>query len=234
MNQAKKVREAVMTRILCYFVVIASVTVLGLGTPAHAQDEPDRLRGVITEVDGATMVMETTDGKTIHLGIPDYITVFSLTEARFEDLEFGAYIGAANVQLTGERHSPFIRDSASWLHEGFELRIIDEDIRGIALGHTPWDLPNRSTEASVAETSMTHGWIDDIELRTVMIKYGPTPEEETDVEFNEEVPVVRMAIGESDLIKPGVRVLVGAQNDEDDNYVAVFAFIGVNGVVPGM
>lgn len=223
-----------MVRTLFYFVVIASVIVLGLETPAHAQDEPDRLRGVITEVDDSTMVLETNDGKIIRLGIPDYITVFSLTKARFEDLEFGAYVGAANVQLTDERYSPFIRDSASWLHEGFELRIIDEEIRGIALGHTLWDLPPRSTKESVTETSMTHGWIDDIELRVVMIKYGPTAEEETDVEFTEDVPVVRMAIGERDLIKPGASVLVGAQNDEDDTYVAVFAFVGVNGVVPRM
>ena len=50
----------------------------------------------------------------------------------------------------------------SWLHLGYELRIFDEQLRGLALGHTKWDL--------TAESVMTHGWVDDLEVRVLSIK----------------------------------------------------------------
>src|SRR6266513_418453 len=55
-----------------------------------------------------------------------------------------------------------------------ELRIIDEKLRGIALGHRKWDL--------LPDSVIAHGWVDDMEERVMSIKYGPTEQEETDVQ----------------------------------------------------
>ena len=79
---------------------------------------------------------------------------------------------------------------------------------------------------------ITHGWIDDLEDRVLSIKYGPTDQEETDVEISRDTPVLRMSLGDKTLVKAGARVLVGAQKAADGGYAAVFVFVGKDGVVP--
>ncbi len=214
-----------MIRALCRYVVIASVIVLALGMPARAQDaEPDHIRGQITSVEDSSLVVETVDGKTLRLEITDDLTVISLAKGRFTDVDFGTYVGSVAVRL--DKYSPIIRDSAVWLHRGFELRIIDEQLRGIALGEKPWDLAPGAI--------ISHGWVDDLEIRVLSIKWGPTDYDETDVEIPPDAPVHRMSLGNRNLIKTGAHVFVGAQKEAGDRYVAVFVFVGKDGIVPAL
>lgn len=270
-----------MIRAICFHVMLASVVVAGLVTPALAQDatpersgtpapaqqnvapeqsgtpapapgaaidrktrsqakdanadahtpkpvkddaEPDHFRGVITKVDGSSVVVKTRDGKTINLRISDDLTVISLTKGSYTAIDFGVYVGAVAVRM--DEYSPIVRDSLSWLHKGFELRIIDEELRGIAVGHKKWDL--------TPDSIIAHGWIDDIEGRVVSIKWGPTELEETDVETPRGAPVLKMGLGDRSLIKPGANVLAGAQKGTDGKYMAVFIFVGQDGIVPPM
>jgi hypothetical protein len=193
-------------------------------TPKPTQDaaEPDHIRGQITTVNGSKIDLQTANGQTVQLELSNNLTVIVLTKGSFTAVDFGIYVGSAAVRL--EAYSPIVRDSLSWLHKGFELRIIDEKLRGIALGHKKWDL---TPDAIIA-----HGWIDDIEGRTLSIKWGPTEIEETDVEIPRDVPVLKMLLGDSSLIKPGVRVLAGAQKGANGGYTAVYMFVGKDGIVP--
>jgi hypothetical protein len=168
--------------------------------------------------------VQVAEGKTVRLGRSDGLTIFSLTKASYADLDLGTYVGAVSVRLGDDIYSPIRRDSLSWLHKGFELRIIDEELRGIAVGHMKWDLTPNSV--------MTHGWVDDQEDRVISIKYGPTEEEETDVEVPRDVPILKMSRGDKSLIKPGARIFAGAQKGADGNYVAVFVIVGKDGIVP--
>ena len=218
-------------RQLYYCALIASVAISAFGTPAQAQKyteqqaQPDRIRGDVVNVDSASIVVKTREGKTVNLRTTNELAVFTLTRASYVDAFFGTYVGAVSVRLGDNVYSPIIRDSLSWLHRGFELRIIDESLRGIALGHQKWDL--------TPDSVMTHGWVDDQEGRVISIKYGPTEEEETDVEVPRDVPVLKMSLGDRKLIKPGTRIFAGAQKDADGAYTAVFIFIGGSeGVVP--
>ncbi len=221
-----------MVRTFSYLLTIASVVVVAIATPAQAQQvteapgtvQPDRIRGLITFVDESSLVVETADGEEVHLGFSNGVSIFSLSKASFTDVDFGSYVGSVSVRL--DAYSPIVRDSLSWLHRGFELRIIDDEIRGIALGHTSWDLTSDSV--------MSHGWVDDLEIRVLSIKYGPTEEEETDVDIPRDVPIHRMSLGDRSLIKPGAHVFAGVQKDANDNYAAVFVLIGKDGVVPSM
>jgi hypothetical protein len=79
---------------------------------------------------------------------------------------------------------------------------------------------------------MTHGWVDDLEDRVISIKYGPTEQEETDVEVPRDAPVLRMSRGERSLVRPGAGVMVGAQKGADGSYTGVFVFVGRDGIVP--
>ena len=193
------------------------------GTTARAQPkEPDHVRGQIAKVEGSSIEVQTRDGKTLRLGLSDALTIISLAKGSFTAIDFGVYVGAVAVRL--EEYSPIVRDSLSWLHRGFELRIIDEQLRGIALGHKKWDL--------TPETIIAHGWVDDIEGRVISIKWGPTEEEETDVETPRDAPVLKMSLGDKSLLKAGAHVFAGAQQDGNGKYVAVFIFIGKDGIVP--
>ena len=126
--------------------------------------EPDHVRGQVTRVEGASIVVKTGDGKTLSIGLQDNTTVIGLSKGSFTEVDFGVYVGTVAVKL--EEYSPIVRDSAVWLHKGFELRIIDDKLRGIALGHRKWDL--------TPDSIISHGWVDDLEVRVLSIKWGPT------------------------------------------------------------
>jgi len=199
---------------------------IGGTSRAKEQGGPDRIRGLIASVEASSIVVKTRDGKSVRLKVSADTTVFSLTKASFGNVDFGTYVGSVSRRLGDEIYSPIRRDSLSWLHMGLELRIIDEDLRGIAVGFTKWDLGSESV--------MTHGWVDDMEDRVLSIKYGPTDEEETDVEIPRDVPILRMSRGDRSLIKPGARVFAGAQKGPDGIYAAVFVFVGKDGAGPAM
>ena len=218
-----------MVRTLYRYALIASLVVLTLGMPVRAQNpepDPDHIRGQVASVDGSSIVVKTAGGKTVRLGLSDKLTVLTLSKGSFLSLDFGTYVGSVAVRL--DIASPIVkaipRDSANWLYQGYELRIIDEQLRGIAMGVKQWDLPDGST--------MTHGWIDDIEGRVVSIKYGPTREEETDVLVSRDTPILKMSVGDRSQIKPGANVFVGGRKEAEGKYVAVFIFVGKDGIVP--
>ena len=189
-------------------------------SPALAQ-EPQRIRGLLTQVDANTATVRTTDGRTLRLTLSAQTTIFGLSKASYTEIDFGVYVGSVSERMGDDIYSPIVRDSLSWLHRGLELRIIDEKLRGIAVGHTKWDLTRESV--------MTHGWVDDQEDRVISIKFGPTEQEETDVEISPQTPVYRMFIGDRALLRPGAGVVVGVQKG-----AALFIFVGKDGVVPAL
>jgi hypothetical protein len=210
---------------ICRLISAVGVAMaLGAPAPAPAQQapEPDHLRGQVSRLDGAGMALQTNDGKTVRLALADSTTVIVLSKGSFSDVDFGSYVGSVAVRL--DEFSPIIRDSAVWLHKGFELRVIDEQLRGIALGHKNWD----KTPGSI----IAHGWVDDLEDRVLSIKWGPSDYDETDVEVPRDVPVLKMTLGDRSQLSTGAKVLVGAQKGANGRYEAVFVFVGADGIVP--
>lgn len=206
-------------------VPAALITAAILAAPARGEDvKPDHIRGQITAVEETAIVVETRDGTPVRVTTSEGLTIFGLSQASFTEVDFGTYVGSVSVRL--DDYSPIVRDSLSWLHRGYELRIIDEELRGIAVGHDTWDL--------TPETVVTHGWVDDLEIRVLSIKFGPTEEEETDVDIPRDAPVLRMSLGDKSLIRPGAHVFAGTRTGPDGNRVASFVFVGEDGVKPPM
>ena len=242
-----------MIRTLRYHVAVASAIALAFGPWAWAQDpqpakgdppapaqeaapvrsatpptrgqevEAGHIRGQITRVEASVIVVKLNgSGKTVRLVLAEGLTVIGLSKGTFAEVDFGSYVGAVAVKL--DAYSPIVRDSLSWLHKGFELRVIDESLRGIAVGHKKWDL--------TIDSIMAHGWVDDMEGRVISIKYGPTEEEETDVEVPRDVPVLKMSLADKSLIKLGAHVFAGTQRGADGKAVVGFIFVGKDGIVP--
>lgn len=214
-----------MVRVLGFCLAVASVVVSVPGTAASAPDaEPDHIRGRITSVQGSSMIVRTADNSTVQLRLSGDSTIIGLSRGSFTDVDFGTYVGSVAVRL--DEYSPILRDSAVWLHRGFELRIIDEKLRGIALGHRKWDL--------TPDSIISHGWVDDIEVRVLSIKWGPTDYDETDVEIPRDAPIHKMSLGSRSLLQEGAYVFAGAQKRADGNYAVVFVFVGKDGIVPSL
>lgn len=213
-----------MNYLRCCRLLVALLMLISIAAPSVlARDlEGDHFRGQIVSIQDAAMVLKTGSGKLVTIGLPTNLTVLKLTRGSFAELEMGAYVGVVSYQLMDS--GSIVRDSSVGLRRGLELRIIDEPLRGIALGQKKWDL----TPASV----IAHGWVDDIEDRVISIKWGPSDHDETDVEVPHDVPVNRMSLGDARLLKAGVHVLVGARKGPDGKYVASFVFCGKDGMVP--
>jgi hypothetical protein len=186
--------------------------------------EPRHFRGQIIKVENPAFIVKTREGKKVRIRVTDATTTISLSKGSFSNVDLGTYVGAVAVRL--DEYSPIVRDSAVWLHRGFELRIIDEELRGIALGHRKWDL--------TPDSIISQGWVDDMEVRVLSIKWGPTDYDETDVEVPRDVPVLKMSLGDKTLIHAGANVMVGANPGADGKYEAAFVFVGKDGIVPPM
>lgn len=210
-------------------VMTACLTLATLHTARAADNnEPDHVRGQISQVDGNTITLTTPEGRTLRLALPENLAVFTLSKASFSSVDFGTYVGSVAVRL--DLTSPIVRatprETISWLYQGYELRIIDEQLRGIAVGFKPWDAPKGS--------SVTHGWIDDMDKRVLSIKYGPTQDEESDVLVGKDVPVTRMSLGQRSDLQSGSHAFVGASKGPDGKSNAVFVFVGKDGLVPSL
>lgn len=205
-------------------VMLALISVMSASaqTVTKPASDPEHIRGQIEETNSSWITVKTHEGSSVRVQVPENVGIFRLSEASFSDVDFGTYVGAVSKRL--DEYSPIVRDSLSWLHLAYELRILDENLRGLALGHQEWDL----TQESV----MSHGWVDDLEVRILSIKYGPTEEEETDVDVPRDVPVTKMSLGDRNLIRPGANVFAGAQPDRTGEYSAVFLIVGEDGIVP--
>ena len=223
-NSLLGMREGYARNPLAKFVAaLFTMSIFFAASNAQAEElEPDLFRGQIATVDATSIMVKTKDGTSVSLGFSENTAVFALSEGSFTKVDFGVYVGAVGVKLP--EYSPIIRDSLSWLHKGFELRIIDEDLRGIASGHRKWAL--------TPDTIIAHGWVDDMEGRVLSIKYGPTEQEETDVEIGRDVPVLRMSRSDRAQIQPKVNVTVGALKNPNGKYDAVYVFVGKDGIVP--
>ena len=209
--------------------LLCAVSLALLGAAAHGQvAEPDHLRGQISAIDANAMTLKASDGRSLRVQLADATPVFTLVKASFSSVDFGLYVGSVAVRL--DMLSPIVRatprETISWLYQGRELRIIDDKLRGIAVGFKKWDFP--------AGSSMTHGWVDDLENRVVSIKYGPTQDEESDVLVGADVPVTRMSVGERSDLKVGAHAFVGATKAGDGKLNAAFVFVGKDGLVPSL
>lgn len=189
-----------------------------------AGDQQIRIRGEIISIDGNVMTVKTSEQQPTRVELSESISVFKLSKTTFADVDFGTYVGAVSKRL--DEFSPIVRDSMSWLHKAYELRIMDEELRGIALGHTDWDL--------TPESVMSHGWVDDLEIRVLSIKYGPTELEETDVDVPRDVTIARMSVGDMSLLKPKAHVFIGATDQGKVFPAASYVMVGMDGLVPAL
>ncbi len=196
------------------FLLAASVTLLTL--PVAAEDgTPTRIRGTIEKLDGQTLVVNSRDNQQISIKLAEDLRVSAVQKAELADIKAGDYIGSAAIMGTdGKLHAQ-------------EVLIFPEAARGTGEGHHPWDLTPDSTmtNATVAEV------MEAPEGRVLKLSYKGG---ENEIEVPETAPVVTLAPGDLELLKPGTVVFIPAMKAADGTFSTGRVIAGKDGVQPPM
>jgi hypothetical protein len=187
-----------------------------LASAALAEAQGVRLRGDIESVSGNTLVIHTRGGETATVRLKQPAQIGAVVKAQLSDIKPGLFIGAAATP------GP---DGAL---KAVEVHIFPESMRGAGEGHRPFDLgPN---------SSMTNGNISaavnavDGQKLTVAYKGG-----EQTIIVDKATPVVALAAGSAQDLKPGAGIIVFATGKgADGSYEASRLVVGRDGVKPPM
>jgi hypothetical protein len=181
-----------------------------------AQLAPVRVRGEIVKVDGNTVTIKARDGEAIVVKLADNARVSGIVKASLADIKPGSYIGTSALpQADGSQRA---------LH----VHIFPEALRGVAEGHTPYDVQPGSTmtNATVAEVASV------ADAQTLVVKYK---DGEKKIVVPSGTPIVTYAPGKMDELTPGAKVIImAAQKQPDGTLTAGSINVGREGMTPPM
>jgi hypothetical protein len=208
-----------LQRKLRQLVLVASATLIAATATlsvSSAQQPPVRVRGEIVKIDGNTLLIKGRDGADLTVKLSDNARVSGVVKASLADIKAGSYIGtSAMPQPDGSQRA---------LH----IHIFPEALRGVAEGHTPYDVQPGSTmtNATVAEvSSVTDG-------QSILLKYK---DGEKKLVVPAGTPIVSYSPGKMDELQPGAKIIImAAQKQPDGTLTAGSIGVGREGMTPPM
>jgi len=203
--------------------LLASAALLAAaGAPAlacaQAASDPVRIRGTLVRVDAKTLVVQDRGGEVVSLARPADMPVSEVYRIRLSDIRQGSFIGTAAMP------------QADGTQKALEVVVFPEAARGTGEGHRPWDLLPQSTmtNATVADLAAAPKSVRGGQQLRLTYKGG-----EKTVVVPPDVPVVTFRPGTEDLLVPGAKVLVNAQ-EKNGTPTALRVTAGRNGFAPPM
>jgi hypothetical protein len=132
--------------------ILCAATTLAI---AQAPAQTVRIRGVIQDVDGATLTVKARSGEVVKLATTDKLVVSEVYPMELADIKPGSYIGTAALTMP----------DGTLRSQG--VTVFPESMRGTGDGHRPFDLGPDST--------MTNATVADLvavpEGRKLQLKY---------------------------------------------------------------
>jgi hypothetical protein len=200
-------------------IVVGALVAL-FAVPALAQapaGTPTNVRGVVTKLDGQTLMVKARNGKLVHVMLAPDFAVLAVQKVKLTDIKEGAFIGTAA--------SPG-KDGKLYAEEGL---VFPEAARGTGEGHYPWDLTGKSDTMTNATVSQVQ--VAGVKGRVLSLKYK---DGEQQVTVKPGTPVVTFAPGSKDQVKPGAHVFLRASTAQDGTITAPRVVVGSKGVNPPM
>jgi hypothetical protein len=186
-------------------------------TWAQQQAPTVRVRGTIEKVDGNTLTVKSRAGETLTVKLADNVRVAAMLKATLADIKQGAFIGVtAMPQPDGSQ-------------KAIGIHIFMESQRGVVQArHSSWDREPGSTMTNANVESTVAG----VDGQTIMVKY---PDGEKKVTVAPNTPIVAMAPGSKDDLKPGAQfIIMAAQKQPDGSLAAPAINVGRGGAAPPM
>jgi hypothetical protein len=174
------------------------------------------LRGAIESVNGDTLVVHTRGGEMATVRLKQPALVAAVVKADLADIKPGLFVGAA------------AEPGPDGALKALEVHIFPEAMRGLGEGSRPFDLTPNSSMTNGNITAKVDG-VDGPKL-TVTYKGG-----EQAIIVDKTTPIVAMAGGAADDLKPGAGIIVFATGKGADGvYEAQRIIVGRDGVKPPM
>ncbi len=181
---------------------------------AWAQQQTQRVAGIIDKVEGKTLYIKSASGP-VTLTLADNAVIVARVKATAADIKAGDYVASGGVpQPDGTQ-------------KAVELRIFPESMRGNGDGHRPgWPgAPNGTmTNGAVGQT------VSSVDGPVLTVKYK---DGEKKLIVGPSVPVQRLEISDRSDLKSGAAVAAAAATKQPDGtFTAVRIDVGRGGVVP--
>jgi len=198
-------------------IVALGVGVLALALPAIAlaEDRPQlvNVRGTIEKLDGQTLHVKSREGNPVTVALADNYAVWVVVKTDVSAIKPNDYIAiAALAQPDGTLKAQMVQ-------------IFPEAMRGIAEGHSPWDLTPDSTMTNATVEAIVAKAND----RAITLKYKGG---EKIAVVPPEAPIVTLKPGTKDVLKPGAHIFIVAAKQPDGMLTARGVSVGENGMVP--
>jgi hypothetical protein len=200
-----------------YGVILFGVMLVA--TVSFAQQPPSmvRIRGQIDQVDGDLLQIKARSGEEMKVKLVDPARVMALVKASLADIKVGTFVGVTAMP------------QADGTQKAIAIHIFHESQKGVVPERfLPWDLrPGSTMTNAIVETSVTG-----VEGQTLTVKYK---DGEKKVLVPPDTPIVAVAPGSKDELKPGVSTIVMAATKQPDGSLTTPAiYVGSGGVIPPM
>ncbi len=193
--------------------------VMLVATASFAQQPPStvRIRGQIDQVDGDLLQIKARSGEEMKVKLVDPARVMALVKASLADIKVGTFVGVTAMP------------QADGTQKAIAIHIFHESQKGVVPERfLPWDLrPGSTMTNAIVETSVTG-----VDGQTLTVKYK---DGEKKVLVPPDTPIVAVAPGSKDELKPGVAAIVMAATKQPDGSLTTPAlYVGRGGVIPPM
>lgn len=195
-------------------LAVAALATATAVTAVHAQQQTQRVRGVIERVDGNTLVIKAPAGE-VAVTLGDDAVVVGVVKGSLADIRENSYIGSGALP------------QADGTQKAVEVHIFAETQRGTGDGHrTNWDgAPGGTmTNGAVGQT------VTGVDGSVITVKYR---DGEKKLIVGPGVPIVRYEIGARSELRPGAAVNIAAAVKKGDGaFTAARVNVGRDGLVP--
>ena len=203
-------RSGLMVAVSAFVVQLTLV-----GSLAHAEGTPVRVRGTVVSLEGSKLIVHPKEGSDVTVSLADNFAALAVVKSSMADIKEGTFVGTATVT------------QPDTTLRSLEIVIFADDLKGTGEGHYPWDLGSKSMMTNATVVNAVKG-VDGQKI-TVAYKGG---EKKIDVPAN--VPVVSVVKGNKSEIAKGGAVFVPTEKQPDGSLRAGAILYGKDGVIPPM
>jgi hypothetical protein len=177
------------------FTATILATAFAVTTASAQQPQTQRVVGKIEGVDGAVLVVKTTQGEA-KVGVTSNVQVYGVTKATVADIKPHSYIGVgATPQADGSQ-------------KAIRVMIFAEPQRGVGEGHRPWTRPNTTMTNATVDTTVAS-----VNGQVIMVKYK---DGEKKIIIGSDATINAYVVGDKSEFKPGANIAINAAAKKPD------------------
>jgi len=187
---------------------------LGIAVAAVGQQQPVRVRGTVTSLEGNVLNVKGRDGRDVKIALPDNLTVVAAQKLTLADIKPGDFVGPAS------------RVKPDGTLEAISLQVFPASLRGVVPeGHFGWDLEPGSmmTNGNVAATVAASG------ARELTIEYKGGSQK---VVVPDSAPIFTTVPADRALLVPGAYIVTTARPGTDGVLFTQRIAVSKDGVRP--